>query len=352
VFREGFRRTTANVSEVGMSTAGSGKLPTIYDVARVAGVSHQTVSRYLRGYGGIRPETADRVEQALKALDYKPNLAARFLRTRTSTRIGALAHEMGEMGPARIIQGASFGAREAGYVLDIVIVDEYDDRSISAAIDLLTDQQVAGIFATAQTDRVKAALEHHPINVPIFIDSQVQKAPEGSPSGITDAAKSAADHLLRLGHRRIATVTGPSEWLASRDRLDGFIGALAVQGLRPAAVVEGDWSPASGYRAGMALPFEDGITAVFAANDHMALGVLRALGERGLRVPEDVSLVGVDDIPEAEFLTPSLTTVRLDFEAEGRFAMNWLIAEIEGWPAPTLQRPVPTLIVRDSTRSI
>jgi DNA-binding LacI/PurR family transcriptional regulator len=336
-----------------MTTAGTDKPATIYDVARAAGVSHQTVSRYLRGFDGIRPETRARVELALKSLDYKPNLAARFLRTRTSTRIGALAHEMSEMGPARIIQGASHGAREAGYVLDIVILDGFDEKSISDAIDLLTDQQVAGIFATAQTDRVKAVLERHQLNVPIFIDSRIQSTLNGGSGAISEiAARVAAGHLLELGHRRIAAVTGPLQWLVSRDRLDGFVSALASNGLRPEVVVEGDWSPGSGYRAGMAMSFDEGITAVFAANDDMALGVLRALGERGIRVPEDVSLVGVDDIPEAEFLTPSLTTVRLDFEAEGRYAINWLIGEIEGRPSPTPEPPVPTLIVRESTRRI
>lgn len=336
-----------------MSGTGSDRPATIYDVARAAGVSHQTVSRYLRGFDGIRPVTAERVERALKTLGYKPNLAARLLRTRTSKRIGALAHEMSEMGPARIIQGAALGAREAGYVLDIVILDGLDDKSISDAIDLLTDQQVAGIFATAQTDQVKAILERHPLDIPKFIDSRIRSTtPDGRSSVINEiGARLVAAHLVGLGHRRIAMVTGPREWLVSRDRIDGFETALAAYGLRPELQLEGDWSPASGYRAGMELPLDAGVTAIFAANDHMALGVIRALGERGLHVPDDVSVVGVDDIPEAEFLTPPLTTVKLDFEAEGRFAINWLIAEIEGRPTPTPDPPVPTLVIRDSTRA-
>ncbi|WP_165068319.1 LacI family DNA-binding transcriptional regulator [Marisediminicola senii] len=329
-----------------------GKPATIYDVARAAGVSHQTVSRYLRGYDGIRPQTRGRVEVAIKSLGYRPNLAARLLRSRTSTRIGALAHEMSEMGPARVVQGAYQAARRAGYVLDVVMLDGYDDKSISDAIDLLTEQQVAGIFATAQTDRVKAVLEQHPRNIPIFIDSRMLTTVDGRPSPNNEfAGRVAAEALLALGHRTMATVTGPMEWHVSRDRLDGFADALAIHGLTPAAVLEGDWSPRSGYEAGMLLPIDTGITGVFAANDHMALGVIRALGERGIRVPHDMSVVGVDDIPEAAFLTPSLSTVRLDFEAEGHYAMNCLIAEIEGRSTPVEDPPHPFLVERDSTRS-
>lgn len=339
-----------------MSTPGTGraapeKPPTIYDVARAAGVSHQTVSRYLRGFDGIRPATRDRVEAALNSLGYKPNLAARFLRTRTSTRIGALAHEMAHMGPARIIQGASLGAREAGYLLDIVILDGSDDKSIADAIEVLTEQQVAGIFATAQTERVKDLLERHPVAVPIFIDSRIHSTLGGQSGPLDEIAGSfGASHLIDMGHCRIATVTGPGDSLPARDRLNGFVSTLKAHGLGPAAVVEGDWSPGSGYRAGLAVPIEEGVTAVFAGNDRMALGVVRALVERGFRVPEDVSVMGVDDIPEAEFVTPALTTLRLDFEEEGRYAINWLIAEIEGRPSRTPEPPLPTLIVRDSTR--
>ena len=330
--------------------SGTDRAATIYDVAKAAGVSHQTVSRYLRGFEGIRPSTQERVEQALVSLGYKPNLAARALRTSKSMLIGALAHEMAQLGPARTIQGASLGARQAGYLLDIVILDGFDDKSISDALDSLGDQNVAGIFAIAQTERVKAVLEHHAITAPMFIDSRLESTVDGHASPINDiAGQSVAEHLLALGHRHIAVVTGPPEWVVSRDRLAGFARVLAAAGLSPAIVAEGDWSPRSGYEAAMSLRLDDGITAIFAQNDHMALGVLRALGERGIRVPEDVSIVGFDDIPEAAFLTPALTTVRVDFEAEGRFAINWLIAEIEGRPVPDLQPPLPSLIVRDST---
>lgn len=322
---------------------------TIYDVARAAGVSHQTVTRFLNGFEGIRPATRERVEHALAELDYRPNQAARLLRTKRSNRIGALAHEMTKNGPASVVRGASLQAHDRGYVLDIVILDGFDERSVLDALAVLEREHVAGIFAPAQTPRMRTAFESLPLTVPILIGSHIDSdAPEGHGFQI-EAGRFAAEHLLSLGHRRMLTVTGPLEASAPRERLEGFMFEIAGHGAS-VEVVEGDWSPDSGYAAGVALAADAGYTAVFAQNDHMALGVIRALSERGIRVPDDVSVVGVDDIPESKFLTPPLTTVRLDFEAEGRFAMDWLISQIEGSTPPGRELiPQPQLIVREST---
>jgi len=330
------------------------KAATIYDVARVAGVSHQTVSRLLKGYEGIRPETRQRVIDALAQLDYRPNQAARSLRTNRSNRIGALAHEMSETGPARIMQGAVSGARDAGYMLDIVSMDGDDERSIADALNLLSQQQIAGVFATAQNEKVQAALEGFPLSVPIFIDVRMESEFEGSPATVAEASGAiAAQHLVDLGHRNFAYLSGPIAWYSSRDRLSGFRSAAEVAGGVVTSLLEGDWSPESGYAAGLAFAADQGVTAIVAANDEMAIGLMRALADRGIRVPEEVSVIGFDDIPAARYLSPALSTVRIDFESEGRFAIRWLISEIEGIapPAPNEIEP-PRLIARDSTAPV
>src|SRR3989337_655258 len=210
-------------------------------------------------------------------------------------------------------------------------MDGQDEKSVIEALTLLSQQQLSGIFATAQTDQVKAVLERFPLSVPIYIDSRIDSA--NSADGLGENGRSgalAARHLIGLGHRRVALITGPLEWLAARDRRDGFLAELARGGGECVVTIEGDWSPGSGFKAGSELPMDRGITAVSHGHDDMAVGVRSALSARGIRVPEDLSLIGFDDIPEAAYLLPPLTTVRMDFEAEGRYAIGWLLAEIEG----------------------
>ena len=327
------------------------KPATIYDVARRAGVSHQTVTRLLNGFEGIKPTTRQRVLDALEELNYRPNLAARQLRSSRSNRIGALADEMAQTGPGRVIQGAVAGAREAGYVLDIVSMTGDDESSIAEALTYLELQQVAGIFATAQTDQVKAVLDRHPPRVPILVDYRIghELDAEGLSFDVNGGV-AAGNHLVGLGHRRVACLAGPNSWHSARDRVLGFVEAVEAAGATCELVMEGDWSPESGHDAGLRFPLDRGITGVFAANDYMGLGFMRALAERGVRVPEDVSVIGFDDIPEARFLTPPLTSVAIDFEAEGDFAIRWLIANIEGGSRPSsAEFPAAELVVRDST---
>jgi DNA-binding LacI/PurR family transcriptional regulator len=160
----------------------------------------------------------------------------------------------------------------------------------------------------------------------------------------------ATRHLLGLGHRTVWHVGGPADFLESRQRLEGWRDTLRGAGAAVPEPVFGDWSPASGYEAGRALGGEAGVTAIFVANDQMALGVLRALHESGRRVPEDVSVVGFDDIPEAAYFMPPLTTIRQDFDEMGTRSLRLLLATIEeGRPQPSAPRVEPRLIVREST---
>jgi DNA-binding LacI/PurR family transcriptional regulator len=327
-----------------------GKAPTIYDVAQVAGVSHQTVSRFLKGFEGIRPETRERVVQALDQLDYRPNLTARSLKSGRSHRIGALAHEISQVGPGRIVEGASIAAREAGYVLDIVSLDTRNPQAIGEALSLIMQHDLAGVLALAVTDEMTRAFEATSFGVPSYVASESEGEPD-DPRGLLSRVgiPTLVAHLAGLGHRRLVHVAGPAMWSASRNRSRAYEAAVQALGLTSVAILHGDWSAASGYRAIADLAELPAATAYLVGNDQMALGVMLALKERGLRIPQDVSVVGVDDIPEAAFFDPPLTTVRNDFENQGRAAVAQLLARIErSAPTPVTVAP-PALVLRRSS---
>lgn len=326
------------------------KPATIYDVARLAGVSHQTVTRYLQGFEGIRPETRERVAAALAELDYQPNAAARLLRSRRNNRIGVLADLIDKSGPSRILTGATDLARQRGYVLDIVSADGLSAESVRASLAVLTEHQVAGILATAQTNVVLDALRRHAPNVPMVIDVQSELGTE-IPSTGESAGRCAAEHLFELGHRRVGYLAGPEGSLAAQDRSAGFAHRLDELGGHVVWQRAGDWSAESGHAAWTGLSAaERQVTAVAAANDSMAIGLISAAHEDGLTVPADLSVVGTDDIPEARYLLPSLTTVVMDFEGEGRVILAALLARIEDKPVEGLVRMTPPhVVVRGST---
>ena len=323
---------------------------TIYDVARAAGVSHQTVSRYLKGYEGIRPHTREKVEQALVELGYRPNLTARSLKSGESHRIGALTHEIAHVGPARIVEGASAAAREAGYVLDIVSLDTRNPSAIEESLALITQHNLAGVLALGVTDEMTRAFEATAFRVPAYVAAEsdgLSDDPRGELSRLGMPAL--ISHLAELGHRRFIHLAGPLEWSASRNRVRAYESAVDSLGVQSVGILHGDWSARSGYHSIADIAVLPDATAYVAANDQMALGAMLALKEAGLRIPEDVSIVGIDDIPEAAYLDPPLTTVRNDFAGQGRAAVHRLLALIEGTdyrPAPV---EPPLLVVRKSS---
>jgi DNA-binding LacI/PurR family transcriptional regulator len=330
--------------------AGAVRPPTIYDVALAAGVSHQTVSRFLKGFEGIRPATRERVVRALDELGYRPNLTARSLKSGRSHRIGALTHELSQVGPSRIVEGAAAAAREAGYVLDIVSLDAHDSRAIQESLSLITQHDLAGVLALAVTDEMTHAFETSDFRVPALIATEHEGEPDDPRSRLSIVGVPAVvRHLAGLGHERIAHVAGPRTWSASRNRVRAYGDAVERTGIESVAILHGDWSAESGYRAIAELPELPRATAYFAANDQMALGVMLALKSRGLRIPDDVSVVGIDDIPEAAYFDPPLTTLRNNFEAQGRAAVAQLLAEVEGTQARPVTVPLPELIVRRSS---
>ena len=326
----------------------SGRPATIYDVAQAAGVSHQTVSRFLKGFAGIRPETRVRVERALDELGYRPNLTARSLKSGRSHRIGALTHEVSHVGPSRIAQGASVAARGAGYVLDLVSLDVEDPSAIEESLELMAQLDLAGVLALSSTDDMTRAFEATRFRVPALI--AVASDADG---GRTDPAAvhlhELVGHLGDLGHRRLVHIAGPAEWPASRLRMRAYEDAVRDLGLTSVGVLPGDWSARSGYDAIMALPQLPKATAYVAANDQTALGVMLALKERGLRIPDDISVVGIDDVADAAFFDPPLTTLHLEFEAQGRASVLALIARIEGADGAPSELASPRLVVRRSS---
>jgi len=320
---------------------------TIYDVARLAEVSHQTVAMYLRGHAGFRPETRSRVEQALAALNYRPNRTARALATRTSYRIAALVSELLEVGPGKTLQGAADRAREAGYLLDVVAINPRDVGSLNRALELVSSDEFAGVLALAPVDLLLDRLTGTRFAAPLIAETELA----GVPSINTVGLDLLVDHLADLGHRGFFYLGGPSaDWLAARNREHAYHAALARHGLTSLGQTCGDWSAASGHAAIDGAVLDVGVTALVAANDQMALGALLALGRRGLHLPRDVSVTGFDDIAEAAYFSPPLTTVRIDYASQGRRLVDRLLGLVDPGRVPADSgAEEPLLLVRSST---
>lgn len=324
--------------------------PTLYDVAKAAGVSHQTVSRVVKGATNVNREMKEAVEAAIVALDYRPNLLARSLANKRSNRIAAIVHDLHEVGPSTIIKGAGERAREAGLMLDVVGVDSSDEKALREAVRMVSTQELAGVFVIASTLAIQQVVDETTFRVPVYVGSTDDVLEDGlsaSPNYV--GTQLALDHLWGLGHRKYFTVAGPSSWQSAAARLTALESQLLVRGEVLLGIGEGDWTARSGYRAASEIPL-DSATAVVVANDQMAIGVLRWLSERGVRVPQDLSVVGFDNIPESEFFNPPLTTVQLDLAQVGRVVVDRLRAMISAEPLGALANVVaPELMVRSST---
>ncbi len=327
---------------------------TIRDVAAHAGVSHQTVSRVINNSSSVRPETRAKVEQAIAELGYRPNEIARFMaRGRTGT-LACLSPNLTDYSFASIIEGAQAEARSHGYHLLTALAS--DQESFATLIDeLVSSGRTEGLLV------INPYSDERQVVLPPHIPAVVAGARTGANSAVSSVVlddervgELATDHLLKLGHRRIGLITGPQGETCAQERQTGFERALQRADLLPdaALVVAGDWSAGSGYEAMQRL-MESGPlpSAVFVQNDRMAVGVLRAAHDMGLRVPQDLSVVSVDDIPLASFFAPPLTTVRQDFGRIGRDAARLLIDAIAAPQAATPQRVriAPELMVRRST---
>jgi DNA-binding LacI/PurR family transcriptional regulator len=333
-------------------TDGRRRAAVMTDVARLAGVSHQTVSRVINGSPQVRAETRERVLSAMRELDYRPNSAARALVTGRSRTLGVVSFDTTLHGPASTLYAIERAAHDAGYFISIVSLEALDRASVLSAVDRLRIQGVDGILVIAPLEGSGEALLALPRDLPLVA---VEAGPAHAlPVVAVDqfaGAALATRHLLELGHPTVAHIAGRPDFLEAAQRIEGWRSTLQAAGAEVAPVLVGDWSPRSGYELGRRLLEAGGVSAIFVANDQMALGVLRALHEAGYEIPRQVSVVGFDDIPEAQYYTPPLTTVRQDFAEIGRRSLRMMLAMMESDdqepPSPALV--VPELVLRSST---
>ena len=328
---------------------GGGR-PGLRDVAELAGVSHQTVSRVFKDHPRVSAETRAKVLAAAAQLDFRPNAIARALATGSSRTIGVVSFDATLFGPASMVSAIESSARDADYFVSVMGLASPSRRSVAEAADRLRGQGVDGIILIPGHVPADQVVRHLPGMLPVVALSSAQTVASATVDQY-DGPLAAVRHLLDLGHATVHHLTGPADWSEARERERAWRDALTAAGAPVPEPLPGDWSAASGYERGKLLAVDPSVTAVFAANDQLALGVLLALHEAGRRVPEDVSVIGYDDIPEAAFFTPPLTTVRQDFAALGRRSLALLLDQIGGaQPATPTAVVIPTeLVVRRST---
>ncbi|GAA1142934.1 MULTISPECIES: LacI family DNA-binding transcriptional regulator [Microbacterium] len=333
-----------------MSTDGGGpRKPSIYDVADRAGVSHMTVSRVLNGHPNIRASTREKVMNAIAEMSYTRSSIARALATNRTMRIGALIDNPGYFGPSSTLRAIEVAAREYGYAVSSFSVGDGEDRRVDAGVMELITQGVDALCVIAPRASSLDLLRRQSIGVPTLVvkeepDEEMHTASVDQRAGATAAVR----HLIDLGHRSILHVAGPPDWFDAKARTEAWRAVLEEAGLPVAEPMIGDWSSDSGYAFGTSVELGDA-TAVFVANDQMALGLMHGLAERGIRVPDDVSVVGFDDVPDARHYLPPLTTVRQDFTLLGRLVIGELLSAIEGGETEERELIQPELKLRAST---
>ena len=330
------------------------RVANIFDVARLAGVSHQTVSRVLNDLPNVRPATRGRVEQAIAQLKYSPSPAARALVTRRTRTIGLITPGLSDYGPTSIAMHFNVAARAARYSVDTVTALDSDATAIRRVIESLLRQRVDALVLIVVDNAVLEFIRSLELTIPLVAVAATQRR---SPHMVSidqyRGARNAVRHLAELGHTRIHHLAGPSTAPDALERVRGWRDELTAQRLDIPELLQGDWTAASGYELGQRLEAAGPGTAAFASNDQMAIGLLSALRERGIRVPEDISVVGFDDVPEAPYMFPPLTTVRQDFAALGALIMQKVLVAVEEPDSATEATPLSTtLIVRQSTAAV
>ncbi|MBG0818861.1 LacI family DNA-binding transcriptional regulator [Planomonospora sp. ID82291] len=321
------------------------------DVARLAGVSPQTVSRVANNRTNVEDTTRERVLSAMRALGYQPNIAARALATGRFGMIGVISFTLSRYGNMRTLDSISSAAREAGFSIDLIGITTPTLKEVDEAFARLSTQSVDGVVI------VEAEVFDQPsFRLPQGVPVVVSDGHDGQEYPMVDSdqaagARLATEHLLDLGHPTVRHVAGPATSNSARHRHASWRRTLEGRGRPVPPVLFGDWTAESGHRLGRYLADDPEVSAVFAANDQMALGVIRALHEAGRAVPGDVSVVGFDDMPESAYFWPGLTSVRQDFDQGGRICVELLVEQITTRRQPeTRVHLVPVeLVVRDSS---
>ena len=322
----------------------------IYDVARLAKVSHQTVSRVINNNTSIRPETKTRVLKAMEALEYRPNQAARALASAKTKMIGILASDTDFTGPASMVHEMERAARSQGYFVVNVGIDPTDITSVKEGIEHLQRLGIEGLAIVTPHEQAVEYVRANVAGIPVVTLDSMYRLDELAVSVDNFAGgASATQHLIDLGHTSILHISGPKNWFESATRAAGYTSTMLNANLTP-MIVDGDWEIETGYRIAGEIDFiAKGITAVFVANDRMALGLIHSLREQGISIPEQLSVIGFDDLEESQYSWPPLTTMRQDFRALGDTAMQLLLRELSGKATKKVDRLVPELVLRKST---
>ncbi len=325
------------------------RTPAMADVARVAGVSLMTVSRVVNDHPRVSAATRKKVQKAIEQLGYRANMAARTLAGGRSRVIGAISAEsMFFYGASRTLWGVEAAARQAGYYVNFGILRQHTPEEMAAVVDHMLSAHVEGLVVLAPLKSSIDALADLRTDLPMVVTSGSTNV--ATTVGIDQelGARLATRHLLELGHRTVHHVRGPKGWIGAEARYKGWRDELKAHRREITTCHVGDWSPASGYAAGKEIAADPSVTAVFVANDQMALGFMLALHEAGRSVPGDISVVGFDDTPESGFFQPPLTTIQQDFSEVGRRSVERLLGIIEGDEQPHVTL-APSLLVRAST---
>jgi DNA-binding LacI/PurR family transcriptional regulator len=325
----------------------------MFDVARRAGVSHQTVSRVLNDLTGVAASTKLRVEAAIAELHYTPSPAARAMAKRRSGSIGLIQAGRPDYGPSSAALGFNEAARDAGYTVSQASMRTLDAVALRHAVHRLVLQRVEAIVLISGEREGAEVLRGIDAGVPlVVVASEAEPGLHRVSFDQYAGARLTIEHLLALGHRRIAHVTGPADSMDAAERRRAWVDVMREHDLEVREPIAGDWLAASGAAAGRQLIADGWATAVFVGNDQMSLGVLHACHEAGVSVPAELSVVGFDDIPEAAYFTPALTTVRQDFDSLGRDVMATVLDAVrDDARAPDRTTRVPELVLRASTAS-
>lgn len=321
-------------------------------VARLAGVSHQTVSRVLNTPEAVRPATRDRVVAAMKELGYNRNLAARALVTQQTALLGVVWTGADYLGPTRAIGGIEVAARAAGYSTLVGALEEYDETGVTDLFRTFRDRGVEGIAVVAPHESVARSARENAAGIPTVLVADMETGPGFSTVAVDQELGGglATRHLIERGCQRIVHLAGPTDWFDAKARARGWSTALADAGMEIPQPIEGDWSPESGYAAGQALVASGDLPdGIFCGNDGMAVGLLAALRAAGVDVPREVSVVGFDDLAGSAYFAPPLTTVAQPFADLGAEVLKVLVGAISG-AAPVSRRLQPELVVRASAR--
>lgn len=334
------------------------KRPTIRDVAALAGVSHQTVSRVINREPSVRPETRSRVLKTIEELDYVPNPMARGLIANRTHCIGMVTTDVSDHSFAAAVAGAEKEARRLGYYLMVASVEEAAPADGGQYLRLLVERRTEGLILARAHGVAEQVAQAGETGMPtVTIGPHVGDHMSVDIDNVA-AAREAVAHLLAAGHRSIAMITGPADWHAVQNRIRGYRATCEEWGVVPRDdLVEHafDWSPMSGQAAAARLLARgESFTALFAHSDLLALGAVRELRAHGLEVPRDVSVIGFDDIEVAAFTDPPLTTVRQPMEAVGALAASLVIGQIGERTTPQKKTHLlpGTLIARESVATL